>query len=194
MRDELNIPDSKKIFLYQGLLEAGRGIEKLTQVFQELYLREEDKAVLIFLGMGSLESYIQEVTKNCPIIFYHPAVPHKDLVSWTSSADYGLCFIENTCRSYELCMPNKFFEYLMGGIPVFIPYYLKELTLLLNQFHVGEIAESIDINYLCSFFKKQIENVHDYSSAIELFKKNYCWEVQELLLKQVYCEKKGSMN
>jgi glycosyltransferase involved in cell wall biosynthesis len=30
----------------------------------------------------------------------------------------GLCLIQPICRSYELCLPNKLFEYAAAGVPI----------------------------------------------------------------------------
>lgn len=33
-------------------------------------------------------------------------------------ATVGLCLIQPVCRSYELCLPNKLFEYAAAGVPI----------------------------------------------------------------------------
>ena len=43
-----------------------------------------------------------------------------DLLEYTGSADLGSSLIQNTCKSYFYCMPNKLFEYLMTGLPVLV--------------------------------------------------------------------------
>jgi len=35
-----------------------------------------------------------------------------------AGAAAGLCLIQPICRSYELCLPNKLFEYAAAGVPV----------------------------------------------------------------------------
>ena len=45
------------------------------------------------------------------------AVPAGDLVSWSASADVGICTIVGNSDSYRHSMPNKLFEYAMAGLP-----------------------------------------------------------------------------
>ncbi|MEN6508295.1 MAG: glycosyltransferase, partial [Smithella sp.] len=115
-RDRFGIGDEDIIFLYQGVLSAGRGISLLLDVFSQL-----DKSKhLVMLGYGPLAGCIQEYEKKRDNIHYHKAVPPGDLNELTSSADVGLSVIENICLSYYLCLPNKIFEYLNCGLPIIV--------------------------------------------------------------------------
>ena len=44
---------------------------------------------------------------------FHPVVSPEVLLKYTSSADFGVCFVEDSCLSWY-CLPNKLFEYLMA--------------------------------------------------------------------------------
>jgi glycosyltransferase involved in cell wall biosynthesis len=47
-----------------------------------------------------------------------PPVAPDEVVERLTGYDAGLSLIEPICRSYELTMPNKVFEYLAAGVPV----------------------------------------------------------------------------
>jgi glycosyltransferase involved in cell wall biosynthesis len=115
LRDRLGLRPDQRIFLYQGRLTKGRGIEALVDAFT---MRNGDADVLVFMGYGPLEATLRDHAAGCPRIRFHPAVPPGDLLPWTASADYGLCFTEDTCLTNRWCLPNKLFEYVMAGIPV----------------------------------------------------------------------------
>lgn len=113
-KKKFNIKNDFPIIIYVGILGGGRGIETILDIFQENKLQLN----LIFLGYGPLKNKIIECAKNSHNIFYHPAVKHYDVVQIVSSADYGLCMIENISLSDYYCLPNKLFEYAFSGIKV----------------------------------------------------------------------------
>ena len=108
-----NISRDQKIFIYNGILGPNRGLQKLIQVFS----MPEIVSHLVFLGYGPLESRLRSMSVEAPNIHFHAAVPHHEVVSITSSADVGLCLIENCSLSDYYCLPNKLFEYAFAGIP-----------------------------------------------------------------------------
>lgn len=136
LREEMGIRRDTVIFLYQGGLSPNRGIEVLLEAFDGF----EDDAALVFLGYGPLVPLIVQKTGTAANVYYHQAVPFERLLDYTASADFGLSLIENTCKSYNYCLPNKLFEYAMAGIPVVVSN-LFELSQAVNRFGIGLIAE-----------------------------------------------------
>ena len=182
-RETFGIRKDQHIFLYQGGLSEGRGIEILLEAFEKVC---SDKNVLVCMGYGPLKNLIEEKSDLSNNIYYHPAVSPQVLLKYTSSADYGIAYIEDTCLSYRYCLPNKIFEYMMAGLPVLVSN-LYEMKRLVEAHQVGVVTEensvesfkqavemSINQNY-----RKTVENV---IKAGEFF----CWEAQEKVLKEVY--------
>lgn len=183
LRESLNIRDEQTIFLYQGRLSKGRGIEILLEAFSDL---ESDKNVLVCMGYGPLESLVQQKTAQQRTILFHPAVSPNVLLNYTSSADYGVLFYEDTCLNHRYCSPNKIFEYLMAGLPV-LTSNLYEVKRLVEIENVGIVAQENTVEG----FKEAIEASLklDYMTIQEnVFKvrKKYCWEEQEKVLKRIY--------
>jgi glycosyltransferase involved in cell wall biosynthesis len=182
-REKFGIRADQTIFLYQGGLSEGRGIELILKAFSGL---DVDKSVLIFMGYGPLEQYIQQRAQNSDTIFFHPAVGPDVLLDFTSSADYGIIFYEDNCLNHSYCSPNKVFEYLMAGLPV-LTSKLYELNRLVCTEGVGIVAEE---NSVAGFQKAVTKSLgQDYKEIQEnVFKarKKYCWENQEAILKEVY--------
>lgn len=114
LRSKLGIPDNDLVFLYQGLLSNGRGIQKLIEAFESF---SQDKH-LVFMGYGPLREIIREASKIGTNIHFHEAVPVELLPNFTADADVGLALIENTCLSYYYSLPNKVYEYMAAGKPV----------------------------------------------------------------------------
>ena len=138
LRDALGISPDSIIFLYQGVLGAGRGIELMLDAFQAI---DDPRKVLVLMGMGPLEPFVAARTRNSASIRLHPAVPPQQLLAITASADVGLCLIEDTCLSYRLCVPNKLFEYLAAGIPPVVSN-LPELARVVSRYQAGWVLPS----------------------------------------------------
>lgn len=182
-RENLNIRQDQTIFLYQGGLAKGRGVELILDAFSGLV---SDKNVLVFMGYGPLESLIKEKTLQEKAIYFHPAVNPKVLLNYTSSADYGISFIEDSCLSYRYCLPNKMFEYLMAGLPV-LTSNLSEMKSLVESAGIGIVAGT---NTVEGFRKAVAASLEQDYSAIQknvfAARKKYCWEEQEKVLKEIY--------
>lgn len=117
LRVQLSFPEDATIFLYQGLLAPGRGLECLVDTFREW---ERPRTLLVLLGYGPLRDHLLERAGGSERVQVRDAVPPTELARFTQAADVGLSLIEPISLSYEYCMPNKLFEYLMAGKPVIV--------------------------------------------------------------------------
>lgn len=139
-RDELGIKESSTIMLYQGGLSKGRGVELLLEAFKR---RKNDDIVMVFMGEGELQDKISEISKNSNNIFLYPLVSLEVVLSYTSSADIGIHMISNTCLNHDFCMPNKFFEYAMVGLPVIVSN-MEEMKRMVKEYDMGIVVEDED--------------------------------------------------
>ncbi|MGJ0302849.1 glycosyltransferase [Aliarcobacter cryaerophilus] len=179
-REKFNIDKEKIIFLYQGAISPSRGVEILLETF-----KETDK-VIVFMGYGSLVDKVKEYSFKYKNIYFHEAVKPEVLLNYTSSADVGFCLIENSCKSYDFCMPNKIFEYIMAGIPV-IASDLFEMKKIINLYKIGVTIDYKNINILKEKINNiSIENIDAFIENIEDFKKKFNWERQEETLREIY--------
>jgi glycosyltransferase involved in cell wall biosynthesis len=137
LRDKFGIRDDQRIFLYQGMISGGRGIEVLLEAFEDM---PDDRCVLVIMGFGKLEHLVKAKADRSPIIFFHPAVPYSEINRYSGSADVGLNTPQNHCLSYYYCLPNKLFEYIQSGIPV-LTNNLPDCRTLVEQERVGEVIE-----------------------------------------------------
>lgn len=182
-REAFSIRSDQFIFLYQGVLGKGRGIELLLEAFSG---QSCDKNVLVFMGYGPLEERIKSHVEREKLVFFHPAVSPDALLNYTGSADYGVAFIEDVSLSDRYCLPNKLFEYLMAGLPV-LTSDLPEMKRFVETEEVGVVAERNSVVGL----KKALQITMD--SCYERLQKNvisvrrkYSWEAQEHNLYRAY--------
>ncbi len=192
-REKLGIATNKTIFLYQGNLSRGRGIETLIETFKDLNANNQQLTTnnipcIVFMGYGPLEETIKQESKQHENIYFYPAVNPDILLDYTSSADFGISTIEDSCLSYRYCLPNKMFEYLMAEIPVIVSN-LDEMKRLVKENGIGVVAKENTPTGL----KKAIEeivmlNKTKLQKNIQKVKHIYNWEEQEKVLLQIYKE------
>ncbi len=132
----LRIKSDDILFLYQGAITKGRGIEAILNAFA----RVEKHLHIAFMGNGDLVDGVKRVAANHGNIHYTAAVPPQEVLCYTATADVGICFIENTCLSYYYSLPNKLFEYLLAGLPVIINNF-PEQRKIIEQYGCGWIVE-----------------------------------------------------
>lgn len=178
LREKFSIPKSTKIFIYIGILGPGRGVEFLLDVFSESI----DSAALVFLGYGELEESVKSATAASPNIFFHPPVPHSEVVKVASSADVGCCLIENVSLSDYYCLPNKLFEYLFSGLHVLGSDFpeIRRLIFEVNAGSVVPLEREAARRVVKDYAQRDISPV--YHSTL----KKFSWDTQAQKLKRVY--------
>lgn len=182
-RENLNIKDNSIIVLYQGGLSKGRGVDLLLESFKQ---RDDDKVVIVFMGYGQLEEEIKIASKENNNIFFHPAVAPEIVLDYTSSADIGISFIENTCLSYYYCLPNKLFEYAMAGLPVIVSN-MKEMRELVEKYEMGIVVEDDKIKSMNSAIDKILESdIKQMKQNARRCAEENSWEQQEIKMIDEY--------
>lgn len=182
-RQYFNLRPDQKIFLYQGALSTGRGLELLMDAFDSL---ESDAHVLVIMGYGTLESNIAARANQSQRIWFHPAVRPQVLLQYTQSADFGISFIEDRCKSYRYCLPNKLFEYLMAGLPVLVSN-LPEMARVVREYNLGIVAHENSVAGVKAALSASLAQDHRVQAAnAALASKTFCWQEQAKILTSLY--------
>jgi len=186
-RETFDIDEDKTIFLYQGGLSTGRGIEILLDAFK---LINDDKSVIVFMGYGSLESLVKKYAREYNNVYFHEAVSPDILLNYTSSADFGISgqvTIEN-CLSYYYSLPNKIFEYLMAELPIIVSdaYEMKKIVEL-NE--IGIVSKENTPNGIKIAVEEAMKlDKEKLKTNIQKLNTIYNWEEQEKVLLKLYRE------
>jgi glycosyltransferase involved in cell wall biosynthesis len=181
-REKFKISSSKIIFLYQGDFGIGRNIEKLINVFSKM---DNDKA-LVFMGDGPLEYMVKESSERYDNIYFQQAVSPSVLLEYTSSADVGLSMIENTSKSYNYCMPNKMFEYMMAELPIIVTN-LFEMSNFINNNNIGYILKNDSIEEIMEIINRIDKyKIKVFTENLKIAKNKYNWEEQIKILEKIY--------
>jgi glycosyltransferase involved in cell wall biosynthesis len=170
------------VFLYQGVLGVGRGIEILVDAFAS---SDCGNRHLVFVGYGALEAYVKCASSRHQNIHFVSAVPPEKLNEYTVDADVGLSLIENICLSYYLCAPNKMYEYASCGVPPVVSHF-PEMARFVDEFQCGWKIEPDALS--CRRFVESL-NIEEIASkrfnALRAREK-LCWELEEPVLLSMY--------
>jgi glycosyltransferase involved in cell wall biosynthesis len=183
LREKLGLKNSQRIFLYQGMLGKGRGIEVLLNAFQ---VRKTNDAVIVFMGFGVLKEIIESHALSSENIFFVPAVSYAEIPLYTGSADVGLNSVEPTCLSYKYSLPNKLFEYIQSEIPV-LTNPLPDCAALVNEYQVGRVIPSWNVNGINEVIDDMLkEDLSLYQDRLKAAKKILNWECEEKIFVEAY--------
>ncbi len=141
LREEFGLKENTIIFLYQGILSSGRGINELLEIFSEGGIQED--RVIIFMGYGELAEEIKTLSRTNNQIYFKPAVSPGSILENTRGADVGLFFIlKEMCLSYQLSLPNKFYEYAMAGLYLCVNDKFPIMEELIVKHNLGKVVGS----------------------------------------------------
>jgi len=128
--------NDKKVVLYQGALNAGRGLELLIASMALL-----SDWILVIAGDGTITTSLKEevMRKNLSeqVYFLGRLLP-EDLAGLTPLANVGVSIEEDLGLSYHYALPNKLFDYIHANVPVLVSD-LPEMRRIIENYQVGAI-------------------------------------------------------
>jgi glycosyltransferase involved in cell wall biosynthesis len=145
LRQSMGIDANTPIILHIGGIGPHRGLETLVLAMRLV----ESPAVALLLGDGAPPSYFDHLRARVIAlgltnrVYFHPAVAPDEVCSFSADATIGVATIESACLSYQLCLPNKLFEYIQAGLPVIVSN-LPEMTNVIDKYEIGETVPEGD--------------------------------------------------
>lgn len=183
LREILGLDDETLIFLYQGLLAPGRGVDLLIDAFLRL---DDRRRVLVLMGMGPMEARARHLHLSSTNIRYVPAVAPQEVLAYTSSADVGFCLMEDTCLSHRLSMPNKLFEYISAGVPAIVTP-LPEISRVVTANSAGWVARDWSTGGIAALVSNITRgDIDERRAGVDRAAQKYNWESQVEPLRSVY--------
>lgn len=182
-REIFKINSNNKIYLYQGMLSSGRGIEKYIEIFKQL---KNYDCCLILMGYGPLENFIKQEADKHENIFFHKAVPMAEIPKYTSSVDFGLNITDRTCLSRYYALPNKLFEYMMSRVPVIVSNDLERGRFVSSN-GIGFVVEDTTIESIKSTIIDSLNIEKSYfEDNLDKSAKIYNWDEESMKLIKLY--------
>ncbi|HAZ04326.1 MAG TPA: glycosyl transferase group 1 [Prolixibacteraceae bacterium] len=176
----------KKIILYQGALNIGRGLEQIVRAMQEI-----DNAVLVIAGDGDIAIQLKTLAHSLRLqdkVKFLGRMLFNEVKYITVQADLGLSIEEDLGLNYKYALPNKLFDYIQAEIPVLVSN-LPEMKKIVTDYQVGAILDSHQPQQMA----KQIAGILNNREQIAVWKENLkkaagelCWENEKEALKIIY--------
>ncbi|MDR1679780.1 MAG: glycosyltransferase family 4 protein [Prevotellaceae bacterium] len=176
--------EGKKIILYQGAVNVGRGLEWVIEAMPQV-----ENAVLVIIGDGDvlhkLKQTVNEKQLDKQIIFLGKILP-AELPAYTRSADLGLCLLENLGLSYFYSLPNRIFDYMQAGVPVLASNF-PEIANIVGTHHTGTLISHYEPDYLASVITDMLKNNNpDERKRLIDMSNNFVWESEEAKLLTIF--------
>jgi glycosyltransferase involved in cell wall biosynthesis len=187
-RKELGLPADKKIILLQGAgINKDRGAEELVE---SIYFMHSDKVIFLIIGSGDVIPELEDKIWRHGLsekVFLKGKMPMEELIKYTSVADLGVSMDKDTNLNYRYSLPNKLFDYIQCGVPVFASN-LVEVKKIIDDYKVGFIASNHEPSYLGNKLLEIFADEEALNSCKENARKaaeELCWENEKYKFEQI---------
>jgi len=180
---------SLSLYWYSQVAGPGRGLE---DIFNAASMIKGEYQIHI---RGDIDPKFQSeligLAQSSPIVdrvHFHAQVPPSQLMSRTVEHDIGLALEPGLSQNRNLCLTNKFFFYLLAGLPVVATSTDGQKQLMSSQSKMGELYSPGDYKRLAQIIQKFIDNRGlAQSMKKEVFqqvKNQWNWEREKLKVVQ----------
>ena len=174
--------DGKKIILYQGATNEGRGIEWVIDAMP--YIND---AIFIIVGKGDMYDELVEKVKKmqlCDRVIFKGIVPFQELPAYTSCADLGVCLLEKKGLSYYYSLPNRVFDFMQVHVPLLATDF-PEIANILNLYGTGRLINHYEPEYLAGVICEMLAQPQNHT-LYEKAHDEFNWEKEEKVLLDVF--------
>jgi len=181
LRVALGLDAHTRVALYQGALEPNRGPQRLVRAARHL----APETVIVLMGPISDAMHAQlaaliaaeGVADRVRLV---APVTQQDLLDWISSADIGLIlYPPQVALNIYMCLPNKFFEYLLVGLPV-LSSQLEAVGDIIRAYDVGRITSSLSPADIGGAINAMLADADGLARmrqhALDVAREVFCWE------------------
>ena len=187
LRERLGLKAEDRIVLFQGWISYERNLSNIVRAFK--YVGDNIKLVLI--GYGEYEEELKKIVKKERLkkrVYFMGAVPSSEILKYTAGADLGIVPYEPIDENHLYCSPNKFFEFILSGVPVIsndLPFFKK----MNERYGVVITADMKRPFELAKTLKGIFENETELSRLMENTRaaaSELNWEFEEKKLYRIY--------
>ena len=178
--------DGKKMILYQGAVNVGRGIEWVIDAMPYL-----DNVVYCIAGTGDIYDEIKFKIDTMGLndrVILLGRIPFEELYKYTFSADLGLCLLENRGLNYYYSLPNRVFDFALANVPILATDF-PEIRNVVEKYKLGVLVSNYSPQFLAQEIVKILDNSTAFTGKDNIFafvKDELCWENEERTLQDVF--------
>lgn len=174
---------NKKIILYQGAVNIGRGIEWVMDAMKYI-----DNAIFVVIGKGDLFEVLKEKSLGVDYkdkVKFIGAIPYSNLNNYTQSADLGVCLLQNLGLSYYYSLPNRIFDFMHAHVPI-LAMDFPEIHKILSETKTGELISSEDPFIISQKIRSMLDTPIINHAIYQTASEKYNWEKEEKKLLAIY--------
>ncbi len=182
----LGLPGDEPILLYQGGLQAGRGLEQLLEATPSFR-----RGTVVLLGDGRLKPHLLSRTAELGLsdrVRFVDRVPVETLLAYTANAYLGFQVLNNICFNHYSALSNKLFEYMMCGVPV-IACDFPGIARVIEDSGAGILVDSHSPASIAAGVNRLLDDPalrDDMSRRALAAIPRYTWEVDRPVFLRVY--------
>ncbi len=177
---------NKKIILYQGAVNLGRGLEEAIQAMQ--FLNDFE---LWIIGDGDiineLKNLIIELNLSEKVKFLGRK-KLEELTYFTHQADLGISFEKNIGLNYYYALPNKIFDYIQAEVPILCSN-LPEMSAIIKKYNIGEILNSHNPKEIAEqiiLIFNNNDKILKWKNNMKIARNELNWQNEEKILLSIY--------
>lgn len=166
--------------VYQGVLNEGRGLLELIEA-----IGSNENYMLQIIGRGDIETKIMELAKRHHNVILHGFVPPSKLHELTMQFHIGLNLLIHSSENYVYSSANKFFDYIMAGLPV-ISMNFPEYRKVNDEHNIGILIEDLTKDSIIHAIEMIKLNYKEFSDNCAKASQELSWSTQEKRLLDIY--------
>ena len=176
----------RRIIIYQGSLNPGRGIDHMIRAMVHL-----DQFVFQIFGDGPMRGHFESLTEELGVtdrVDFMGRVPFSDLEKYTKQASIGISLEENLGKNYYYSLPNKLFDYIHAQVPV-LASDLPEIRNIVESYKIGRISASHDPEQLADMVNEMMDDQEmriEWKKNLKKAAQDLCWENEREKLVSLY--------
>ena len=177
---------TKKIILYQGALNIGRGLECAIEAMQYV-----ENAQLVLAGEGDITENLKTRTTRLNVndkVSFLGRIPLEKMKYITAQADLGISIEEDLGLNYRFALPNKLFDYIQQEIPVMVSN-LPEMKRIVEHYQIGTILEKHAPKVMARQFEEALSDEtlrKTWTTNLPTTANDLCWENEESVLQGIF--------
>lgn len=184
-QSSLDLPDTPKLALYQGVIQHGRGIDAMLRAIA----RTRDWGFVI-CGDGSQKAAMEELAQTLNIadrVWFTGMISREKILQISRFCHAGFLLTEPLGLSHYYSLPNKLTEYIHYGLPV-VATGLPEIKHIVEKYQVGRLISPE--HYDADEIARALEEVANYKSSFKQrfseASKDLTWEAEKVQLLNLY--------
>lgn len=177
----ISILDEVPFILYQGAVNEGRSFETLIPAMKWVNVK------LLIIGNGNMYEEVKQLIAYNKLedkIEMRGYVAPEELRTITPKAKFGLTLFESTGLNQYYSLSNRFFDYIMAGIPQVCVNY-PEYKRINDEHPVALMVDDVQVETLSSAMNNLLTNTNLYNSLQQntiAAKEVLNWENEEIKL------------